>query len=145
MDNEDIDQNDQEEKPIAEPMMSGSSDSILASLYRSIMIDLGITVFRFNSLMNDYVTHSHSRFTETDIDKSSVRGNLKRALLSDKLSWKVFCTGLKFLHIWKFDIIINAHHTNGQVTVHKKTVQMSLPPSVPQYVQGIKNDKEDKL
>jgi hypothetical protein len=116
----------EDRKDIAPPLNSGGADSVLASLFRSILLDLGINWGRFDALLSEYVGRNLQ--TEGNKDKSSQRGNLKRELLGDSVTWKVFCKGLKFLHVWKFQITIHAHHENGKITVHSKTVQILQPP-----------------
>ncbi len=111
---------------VAPPIKTGSAESVLASLFRSIMVDLHINVFRFNHLVNDYIS-DQIRVGKND-DRSSAKGNLKRELLSDKISWKVFCKGLRFLNIWKFEIKIRAYHKNGSVTEHIKVVNINKDP-----------------
>ena len=112
---------------VAAPIKTGSAESVLASLFRSIMVDLHINAFKFNNLINDYILEQ-IRVGKND-DRSSAKGNLKRELLSDKISWKVFCKGLRFLNIWKFEIRIRAHHKNGNVTEHFKVVNINKDPA----------------
>jgi hypothetical protein len=55
---------------------------------------------------------------------TNARGNLKGVLLADKMSWKAFCTGIRFLQIPKFEIVIRLHNQNGIVTEHSKVVHL---------------------
>lgn len=110
---------------VAAPITTGSTESVLASLLRSIMIDLNITVFKFNDLLNQFVLDPSKMGKNDEKDISSAKGNLKRELLADRISWKVFCKGLRFLNIWKFEIRIKAYHSTGEVTEHYKIVNIS--------------------
>ena len=116
-----------DKKDIVQPLNSGGADSVLASLFRSILLDLNINWPRFDTLLGEYVSRNIQSGGLKD--KSSQRGNLKRELLGDSVTWKVFCKGLRFLHIWKFQITIHAYHANGRITVHNKTVQILQPPT----------------
>ena len=121
------------EETIAAPIVTGRSEAVLASLFRSMLLELNISGAKFNSLITNF-TNSRSLLNKNVKDNSSEKGNLRRELLSDVLSWKVFCKGLRVLNIVKFDIVINAHHANGKVTVHSKTISFSTN-------QPIKNDE----
>lgn len=107
---------------VAPPITTGSADSVLASLFRSILLDLHVNMFKFNTLVNDFIEDQTQASDLNEKDKSSAKGNLKRELLADKMSWKVFCKGLKFLNIIKFEIRIRAYHRNGKLTEHYKII-----------------------
>lgn len=117
---------------------SGVSDSILASMFRTIMEEIGINETRWNHLMTDYVLDKNNCIPNNNKDQSSARGNLQKELLKNKMSWKVFCKGIRFLNIIKFDFIIRAHHPNGKITEHTKTVSFG------DIVKESQNDEQDK-
>ncbi len=110
------------EKPLAEPIKSGTADSVLSGLYRKILFDLNIDFTRFNHLTEQYIIRAglarHAKET------TSVRGNLKKELLHDRMSWKVFIKGLNFLRIVRFDITIRLYHHNHKLTEHTKSVML---------------------
>lgn len=112
---------------VAPPIKTGNAESVLASLFRSIMIDLNITVFKFNDLLNQFIVDPSKATKGMEKDPSSAKGNIKRELLAEVISWKVFCKGIRFLNIWKFEIRIKAYHESGEVTEHYKIVQVSKP------------------
>lgn len=108
------------EKPIAEPLHTGTSDSVLSSLYRKILLDLNVDVTRFNYLIDQYIKAAGlARYAK---ETTSVRGNIKKELLHNKMSWKVFIKGLNFLRVDRFDITIRLYHHNKKLTEHSKTV-----------------------
>lgn len=109
-------------KPLAEPITGGSPDSVLSSLYRKILLDLGIDLVCFNRLTDQYISSSGlARYAK---ETTSVRGNIKKELLYDKMSWKVFLKGLTFLKIVKFDISVKLYHQNKKVTEHTRSVEL---------------------
>lgn len=109
-------------KSTALDIRSGGSDSVLASMFQKIMHDLGINHTRWNHLMTQYVLDKNNCIPNNNKDQSSARGNLQKELLKKKMTWKVFCKGIRFLNILKFDLIIRAHHPNGKVSEHIKSV-----------------------
>lgn len=108
--------------PFGKEIRTGTTDSILASLFRTVLADLGINVNRFNTLLNKYIVHANIPMNTKEI--SSVRGNLKKELLKSVMTWKVFVKGLLFLGITKFDITIRLYHANGRITDHAKSVTL---------------------
>ena len=111
-------------KKIAEPIHTGGTDSILSSLYRIILFNLNIDTTRFARLMEQYIIKSQIPLNSKE--SNSVRGNIKKELLSSKMSWKVFIKGLVFLDIRKFEIVIRLHHPNKMITEHSKVVVLTV-------------------
>jgi len=102
---------------------TGSSDSILASIFRDILFNTGVTPMRFNTLIEKYIVRAK---IPRDIRKlSSVRGNLKKELLKSTMTWKVFIRGLLFLNIKKMEISVKLHDATGRVSIHSKVVHLS--------------------
>lgn len=111
---------DKDTRPYGEEIMTGSSDSILASLFRTILMDLNVTAIRFDRLLERYI--NNARLPNNIKEASSQRGNLKKELLKSSMSWKVFVKGMVFLNVRKFDISIKLHLSSGLVSEHHKTV-----------------------
>ncbi len=109
-----------ETKPYGNEIKTGTSDSILASLFRTILHDLGITATRFNILLEKYIIKAGIPKNVKDI--SSQRGNLKKELLKNTMTWKVFIKAMIFLNVNKIDIRIRLHHPTGTITEHHKSV-----------------------
>ena len=107
-------------KPIAAPIHNGGTDSVLSGLFRVIMFNLNIDTTKFARLMDRYIINAGIPYNTRET--TSVKGNLKKELLSDKMSWKVFIKGLMFLNIQKFELSIKLHHHNDIITEHSKTV-----------------------
>lgn len=116
-------------KPIVGPIHSGGVDSILSGLFRSIMFNLHIDVPKFSRLTDRYIINAGIPYNSKK--STSEKGNLKKELLSEKMSWKVFIKGLCFLNIVKFDLMIRLHHHNGCITEHQKTVVLANRDDAP--------------
>ncbi len=102
---------------------TSSTDSILGGLYRNILSTLGLeNMMKFNTLMENFLRDPRNGIPANIKDRSSARGNLKKELLRNHMTWKVFCKGLRFLNVPRFEISICLHHRNGDKTFHKTTV-----------------------
>ena len=110
---------------IGEPVRTGSTDSILANLFQQILRVCKIETIAFNALMNDYLNDIRNNIPQNVKEKSSARGNLRKALLRQTMTWKVFCQGLRFLKFKRFSITITLYHANGKVTHHVQNIQLS--------------------
>jgi len=106
---------------------AGGSDTILSSMFTTIYHGISITNSKWNHLMNAYLIDPKNGIPRNNKDQSSARGNLHKELFKPKMTWKVFCKGMRFLNIVRFEIQITAFHTNGTLTVHKKTVDLGSP------------------
>lgn len=103
---------------------SGGTDSILASMFRTIIDEMAMNHIRLQHLMNMWLNDPKNGIPRNIKDQSSARGNLQKELFKTKMSWKVFCKGLRFLNIVRFEFVIRAHHSNGNITEHTKAVNL---------------------
>lgn len=107
-----------------EQINTGSVDSILASLFRKILTELNINTTRFNSIMEQHLISKQAAIPQNTKERSSARGNLKKELLKETMTWKVFCRGLRFLHVPKITLTITLHHTVKQPTIHTMLINL---------------------
>lgn len=106
------------ENPLRHENMARGYGGILAGLFARIIYEMGISVPRWLSLMNDFVHDSQNSKAENQKDRTSMRGNLTKEFSRDQMTWKVFIKGLRFLQIQKIQLTITAYHANGKVTQH---------------------------
>lgn len=109
---------------IGESVRTGSTDSILSNLFQQILGVCGVDTMVFNRLMNEYLNDVRNNIPQNVKEKSSARGNLRKALLRQTMTWKVFCQGLRFLKFKKFTITISLYHANGKITHHAQHIQI---------------------
>lgn len=100
------------------------TNGILARLWKKILQDLNILPMEWNRLMIAYVRDHRNKVPNTRRDHSSVLGNLTKELIKPSMTWRIFCKGLRFLRLTKFEITITAHHLDGAVTVHSMPVDL---------------------
>ena len=112
--------------PVDKDIQLTSIDSVLAKLFRICLFELGANnVGRFNYLLENFLNHPANKTATNIKDRSSLRGTLRRELLKDKMSWRVFCKALNFLNVFEFEISIKLHHANKRVTEHKLHVHLN--------------------
>ena len=110
---------------------SGGPDHILASLFRTILFEMGITTTRFNTLLERYVTRA--RIPRNSKDISSARGNIVKALNKPFMSWKTFIKGMVLVNAKKLTIVLHVEHASGKVTIHKKIVDMETAGNIDSF------------
>lgn len=103
--------------------ISGTSGAILASLFRIIMHDIGINHEKFNYLMLRYLDDPRNHIPRNIRDRSTVRGNLKKQLLKNTMTWKVFCKGMMFLNVRALELNLILGHIDDSITEHKLLLQ----------------------
>ena len=103
---------------------NGSADNALSNIYTGILFDLGINQNRFNILLERYLTVANIPNNLKEI--STFRGNIKKELLKNTMSWKVFIKGLVFLNVTSFTITIKLNHASGRNSLHSKTINLSI-------------------
>lgn len=98
---------------------SSNSDSILASFFRDIRRGISFQTYARNIEMylNTRVDLVH-RIKE----RSSARGNLKKELDRDTMTWKVFLRGLEIIGARKLKIQLTLTDSQGQEKSYEKLV-----------------------
>lgn len=109
---------------MGESVRTGSTDSILSNIFQNIILVCKIDNTFFNKLMNEYLSDVRNNIPQNLKDKSSARGNLRKALFRQTMTWKVFCQGLRFLKFKQFSITITLYHANGKMTNHTQHIQL---------------------
>lgn len=95
-------------------------DKFLSEIFRQMMFVMNVDTARFQQLMALYIKRSHVPRNMREI--SSARGNIKKELMNEKMSWKVFVKGLVFLDIAEFVIAIDLYHRRGDITTHRRAI-----------------------
>jgi hypothetical protein len=115
---------------------SGGSDSILSALFAMILQETNVGFQRWNDSMTRYIKDPRNSIPSNNREQSSERGNLNKELLhKSKMTWKVFCKGMRLIGYIKFDLIIKIHHVK-HVSVHSKTIILG-PQSEEDDSEGI--------
>lgn len=108
--------------------MSGSTSTILFALFWMIVHSVtGGNTDRWNRNMRAFLEDPLNGIPNNERERSSARGNITKEFLRNTMSWKVFCKGIRFLQISKFELVIKAHHANGTVSEHSTMVHLQRP------------------
>ena len=100
--------------------------SVLSKVFRKLVFSSGRNpVQKWNELMDDYVKVMGKNTPLTPKNIGYTRGNTKHELMNIKMSWAVFCKGLRFLKFTKFRIIIIATHEDGKQYYTDDTVNIA--------------------
>lgn len=91
---------------------------VLARIWRSILRDLQVTPVEWERRIKAYLDTANDGKRLTGSKRSNTKGNLNSGLAADKLSWKVFCTGLRVLGSTQTTMELELSRL-GRVTVHK--------------------------
>lgn len=99
---------------------SNKGPTELSVFFVSIMYDLGVTVEKFNQLLNTFMRRQMLGTT----NKSFLKGNYKKEFLNQRLSWASFIRGLEFLTIPSFDLKITLEFAGKRKrqTVHRMPI-----------------------
>lgn len=110
--------------PYGVPIESGTADSILASFLRKIYKEINMDVTKFDILVSRYVD-KFSKETSSRV-LSSERGNIKKELTAETISWNVFLSkGLGIINAKKIKVIIEITHSNNIITTHEKEAELA--------------------
>lgn len=100
----------------ASNVVSGGSGTILFRLYRDIHHTLiGGYFGKISVLTEGYLNDPRNAIPNNVHARSSARGNLNKELQKHNMSWRVFCKGMRFLNIFKFELIVRTKQANGRV------------------------------
>lgn len=116
-------------RPYDHQITSGGTSSVLSSLYRVILKQLGIKETRFGVMLDRYVVKGHKAGIIKD--PSSKRGNLYIELMQDTMTWSVFIKGLHFLAIEAIEATIVLYVPDQEPTIHTKSATLGAKGEVP--------------
>lgn len=89
------------------PLLAGGVDSILAGLWRKILLDLDID----DSTLLDKIDRYSKKITPGQPDRSAqIRGNLRTDINKDAMTWYTFTKCLKMLGVEYLEIKFTLHH-----------------------------------
>lgn len=94
------------------------AQGILSRLFRLMLLDFNVNVFKWNRLMNNYLNDPRNRVPRTPKARSSTRGNLSKELRKPKMTWSNFEKGIKFLNPLKAEFTVKLTWRTGKVTTH---------------------------
>ena len=100
----------------------GSTDAILASMFKGMLNTLGVDPMRLDSLVNRFI---NVHLSVEDRAKLGIRSGIIKDLLEDSITWKTFLIGLKILRTKEVTIHLRLTHYNRMRTEHSYTFDIS--------------------
>ena|SRR5574343_263831 len=116
---------------------NSSPNAILSKMFQKICHTRGMTPDNFSALLERYIIRANLPRSLRDV--SSVRGNLKKELLKETMSWKVFIKGLCFLNVSRFDFVIRIHWGG----IKTRSEEFTISVDVDQNQKFGPDDKDD--
>lgn len=123
---------------------SGNSDSILASFFKEIRRGISFQTYARNIEM---YLNTRSDLIQRIKERSSARGNLKKELDRETMTWKVFLRGLEIIGARKLKIQLTLTDSQGQDKTYEKLVVFPstyktdlTPPTPPKIIAEIPKD-----
>lgn len=109
-----------EKKDILDQRDKGISQArgALAKLFRTILYDLQIGGPEWEVLMQRVLDDPRGPAPRNSKDRSSLKGNLNKALKGDRMSWKKFMEALRLLGPAKAKIEVHLIWPKGKTTIH---------------------------
>lgn len=92
--------------------------------FMAIMRDLGMSIDDINNYLTRYMIRA--RIPLTSRNKTSMRGNVKKDIFQQRLSWTSFVRGLNFLEITKFEIELHLQFKNHK-SKHRHVIILNDP------------------
>lgn len=91
----------------------------LAFLFRKLLIQRKVSLMNWDKFMDVYLNDPTNQIPPNGKDRSSTRGNMNKALLSNNMTWKVFKKALKFIGVMKVRVEIHTTWRDGSTTIEK--------------------------
>jgi len=100
---------------------ANSKDANVLELFlRQILDELKINDEQFSDYLDHYV--KISKPGSTPVDQYTTKCSLRREILKDYISWKIFIKGILFLRTYKMIFHLNLLYENKLISTHQKTL-----------------------
>ena len=125
------------------------AQGMLARLWRKILCDrLGShhiftdtgRLALYSRLVDAFVKHPRNGIQNDRAKQATMKGNLAKQLLHDRMSPDVFLTQLQIWRCQGFELVIRPIWEDGTQTEHSITVTNLMSPDEPELPSGVNND-----
>jgi ribosome maturation protein Sdo1 len=101
---------------------ASNSEGILAGIFREIRKK--IPAMFFAQCIDVYI-NKRGKYNASIKERASARGNIKKELEKDEMSWKVFIKALEIIGARKIEMTFKITGGNGHVDEYTKTVHIA--------------------
>ncbi len=102
----------------------GQARDVLSGLFRQILHDANINPVRWHRLMEKFMNNPRHMLAARGRSRSSLRGNMRKALLNTTMSWKMFERGIYFLGPIRARFVVHLTWEGGTETIHERTINL---------------------
>lgn len=96
---------------------ANGAKGVLARLFNLICLsvtdDKGFSPPQWDDMLNEYIDRTEGHLNQTK--RLNIRSNLNKEFRLSKMTWKVFCKGLRFLRVASFTVHIKAYREDGTI------------------------------
>lgn len=124
---------------------TGTAKNPLALLFRLILRDLRMQPYRWNQLMDRFLSNPRNGIADNPRDRSSARGNLNKELFKDKLTFGTIMRGLALLDPTKVRFEIHCTWKNAKTTIHGVDVLTRRRTDELEGIDAMPDDVDDLL
>jgi hypothetical protein len=118
---------------------ASNSEGILAGIFREIRKK--IPAMYFAQCIDVYI-NKRGKYNASIKERASARGNIKKELEKDEMSWKVFMKALEIIGAMKIEMTFKITGRNGHVDEYTKIVHIA-PMSPITSDTSIEKEKDD--
>lgn len=97
---------------------------VLSRLFRTILFEQGIDGPRWEMLMQRILDDPRNPAPRNSKDRSSLKGNLNKALKAPRMTWKTFEKALRLLAPESVRFEVHLKWFNGKTTIHNVTQEL---------------------
>jgi hypothetical protein len=120
---------------------SFGANSVLVSMWETILADKNITTSKFERLMHDFLRDPRNGIPNNRVGHTQHRGNTVKQLLNrDKMTWKVFIKALRFMQFSELEFIlkgtIHGVKSEHSVKIDFGTIEYDEPQEQEQGTQN---------
>ena len=120
-----------------EESSASNSEGILSSIFREIRKK--IPAIYFAQCIDIYI-NKRGKYNASVKERASARGNIKKELEKDEMSWKVFMKALEIIGAIKIEMTFKITGGNGHVDEYTKTVHIA--PVQPTQKDFLHHDRQ---
>jgi hypothetical protein len=102
----------------------GQARDVLSGLFRQILHDTNVNPMKWHRLMEGFMNNPRHMLAARGRSRSSLRGNMRKALLNTTMSWKMFERGIYFLGPVRARFMTILTWPDGRETVHERTINL---------------------
>lgn len=103
----------------------GSSNTILAELFRKIITQSGLTASAFIDLVDRWLNSNAAAMGNDPVKLMQMRSNIQKGIHQNTMTWADFCRRLLYINVKRFHIRITLERSGGNTSTHEIMVDLT--------------------